>query len=109
MMAVDLEGMLDFLFRGEMYLRQRLRADERERDNTMEKSESLVRYIDEADGIVREARGRKCNARAKSNGGTSKDIIDMGKELYRDLDEAGTYRAAFASAKAEVRRHASDI
>ena len=53
LMAVELEGRLDSLLGGQRDLRQRLRADKRERKNSRYKSKSLVRYIDEADGIVR--------------------------------------------------------
>ena len=53
LMAVELEGRLDSLLGGQRDLRQRLRVDKRERKNSRYKSKSLVRYIDEADGIVR--------------------------------------------------------
>ena len=53
LVAVDLEGRLDSLLGGQRDLRQRLRVDKRERKNSRYKSKSLVRYIDEADGIVR--------------------------------------------------------
>ena len=65
--------------------------------------------MDRADGIVREERWRECNIRAKEVGGIRKDINDVGKDLERDHGEAGTYGDAFASSKAKVRRHASDI
>ena len=50
---MELEGRLDSLLGGQRDLRQRLRVDKRERKNSRYKSKSLVRYIDEADGIVR--------------------------------------------------------
>ena len=55
-LAVNLEGRLDYLLGGQRDIMQRLREDEREMDDVRDKSELPVRYIDEADGIVREAR-----------------------------------------------------
>ena len=42
-MTVDMEGRIDSLLGRWSDLRKRLRADERERDDTREKAESLVR------------------------------------------------------------------
>ena len=55
-LAVNLEERLDYLLGGQRDIMQRLREDEREMDDVRDKSELPVRYIDEADGIVREAR-----------------------------------------------------
>ena len=52
---------------------------------------------------MREARERECNTRAKSAGRLSKDITNMGKELERDQDKAGTDGAAFASSEVKER------
>ena len=43
LMAVDLEGRLDSLLGGRRDLKQRLRADERERDDARYKARSIVR------------------------------------------------------------------
>ena len=94
LMDVDLERRIDSLLGGRRYLGQRPGSDERERNNAMDKAESLVRYIDETDGIVREVRERECNARTKAVGGISEDIADMGKELERYQGKVGTDGAA---------------
>ena len=49
------KGRLDYLLGGRRDIRQRLRVAERERENSREREECIVRYIYEADGIVRES------------------------------------------------------
>ena len=94
---------------GRRYIRKRLRADERERDNSREKSKLRLIRIDEADGIVREEREREFNDRVKAIGGINEEITNLGKDLERYQEEAETDGAAFASAEAEICRHASDL
>ena len=67
---------------GRRNIRQRLRADERERSDVMNKAKSLVRKIDEAEGVVRDARERECNTKAVV--GLIEEIADLVKELERD-------------------------
>ena len=54
-------------------------------------------------------RDRECNTRTKDIGGLSEEITDLGKDLGRVLDKAGTAGATFASAKDELCRLTSDI
>ena len=109
LIAIDMEGRIDSLLEGQMDIMQRLREDERERDDSRDNNEFIVVYIDETDGIVREARERECNIRAKATGGLSEEITDLGKGLDRDQDESGIDGAAFASAEDKVCRHDSNI
>ena len=46
--------------------------------------------------MVREARERECNARAEAVGGINEDMDDLGKNMERNRDEAGTEGAALA-------------
>ena len=48
----------------------------------MNKAKSLVRKIDEAEGVVRDARERECNTKAVV--GLIEEIADLVKELERD-------------------------
>ena len=56
MIAMDLEGRFNYLLGGRRDLRQRLRADERERDDARDKYRSPIRQVKEAEGTTREAR-----------------------------------------------------
>ena len=42
-MYLDMDWRLDSLLGGQRYLRQRLRADERERDDTRDREKNLIR------------------------------------------------------------------
>ena len=106
---MELEGRLDSLLGGRRDLRQRPRAAERERDNARDRAESMVRKIDEAEGMAIEERDRECYTRAKAVRGFGEGIADLGNDLERDQDEAGTAGVAFTSAKSKVCRLASNL
>ena len=80
-----------------------MRAANRERGNARDRAESLIRQVDKAEGMEREARERCCKYRSKAFRAISEEMTDLGKELERDKDEARMAMAALASAKAEVR------
>ena len=75
------EGRFYSLLGGLRDHRQRPRATKRESDNIRDRAENIVRNINEAEGMVIEARERKFNSRAKAVGGINKEIGDLGKEL----------------------------
>ena len=52
--------------------------------------------------MVRNSREIECNTRYKAIGGIRKEVIDMGKDLERDQDEAGTDGFAFTSIKPKL-------
>ena len=83
LMDMELEGRLYFVLGGRRDLRQRRRADERERDDTRYRYKSLLRKIGKSERMVREVRDNDCNARSKASKGISKDIVNMWKELER--------------------------
>ena len=56
LMDMELEGMFNSLLGGWRDLMQRLRAAERQMNNTRDRSELIVRNIYKAKGMVREAR-----------------------------------------------------
>ena len=86
-----------------------LRADKRKSEDSMDKAKSLIRYIYEADGIVREAREREFKDRVKAVRGISEEIKNLGKELERYQEEAETDGDAIASAEDDICRHAPNI
>ena len=90
-------------------LRQRLRASEREMYDDRDRGKLIVRKIDKGKGMVRYARERGCNARFKAASGIIKEITDLGRELEREEDEAGTVGTAFASDEDKVFSIASKI
>ena len=60
---MDMGGRLDSLLGQPRGLGQRLMVDKRERGDTREREDLIVRKTNEAEGMVREARGRDINAR----------------------------------------------
>ena len=59
--------------------------------------------------MVREGRERDCKSRSEDIIGISEEITDLGKDLDRDQEKAGTDGAAFVSAKDEVCRLTSQL
>ena len=78
-MDLELEGVLNSLLGGRRDLRQRLREPGRERGNARHRAESLLRKIDEAKRMVREARDSECNARSKASRGISEGYCQSGE------------------------------
>ena len=64
---------------GQRDIGQKLRLTKRERDNSRESIELLLRQVNKNEGIVREARDRDRNTRAKDIRGINDEINDMGK------------------------------
>ena len=58
-----------------------MRAAERDRGNSRERENLLVRQVDEEEGVVIEARDRYHNNRYKAIVGIDKYISKLGKEL----------------------------
>ena len=67
-------------------------------------TELLVRKIEEAEGVVREVRDSVFNTSTKAVGGISEEITDLGKDLEREQDKAGTSGSTFVSSKDKVCR-----
>ena len=59
--------------------------------------------------VVREVRERECNTRDKAVGWINEDMAELGKDLERARDKAGTDGAALPSAGAKAHRIASNI
>ena len=59
---------------------QRLRVDKRERGNIRDRSESIIRKVNEANEMVREDRERERNSRAEYIRGINDEMTNMGKE-----------------------------
>ena len=58
---------------------------------------------------MREARNVECNASVKAAGGISEEIANLGKDIKRDQDEAGTHGDTFESTEAVVFMQASNL
>ena len=79
-MAIDMDGRIYSLLGGWKGIFQRLRVDKRERGNTRDRAESIIRKVNEANEMVREDRERERNSRAESIRGINDEMTNMGKE-----------------------------
>ena len=66
------EGRLNYLFGEWRDLGQRMRADDRDMNDSSDRGESFVRQINKVEVMSREARDRECNTRDKA-------IVDINK------------------------------
>ena len=67
-----------------MYLFQRPREADRDRGDTRDRTKSLVRQVNEAEEMVKEARDKENIVRAKAIIGINDDMTNMGNEIYRE-------------------------
>ena len=68
----EAEGRLNYLFGEWRDLGQRMRADDRDMNDSSDRGESFVRQINKVEVMSREARDRECNTRDKA-------IVDINK------------------------------
>ena len=88
---MDMEGGLYSLLGVWRDFFQRPRAAERERGDARYRAESLVRQVDEAEGVVREARDRESNARAEATRVINDEMIGVGKEREIERERCRTF------------------
>ena len=67
-----------------MYLFQRPREADRDRGDTRDRTKSLVRQVNEAEEMMKEARDKENIVRAKAIIGINDDMTNMGNEIYRE-------------------------
>ena len=72
------KGIIYFLFGGWMYLFQRPREADRDRGDTRDRTKSLVRQVNEAEEMVKEARDKENIVRAKAIIGINDDMNKLG-------------------------------
>ena len=92
-----------------MDLYKRLRVDCMERYYARDGAEFIIRQVNEADWMVREARDIECNSRSYVIGGINYDITNLSNEVKRDWYEVVMDGDYLTPTKVEVRRLSSKI